>query len=87
MKNIRPNLKDLLNRGNLIQPDELAVGMGVARVTVRRGVIPCLKIEGTVRFDPEEIKVWLESKRQTASKIPGGARPGRPPDGISGSAS
>lgn len=50
--------------------------MRVARVTVyqwvRRGVIPYLKLEGVVRFDPEEIVAWLKSKRQSASKAPGG---------------
>jgi excisionase family DNA binding protein len=71
MKRAQPNLNDLLSRGNLIQPDELAVGMGVARVTIyqwaRRGVIPHLKLEGLVRFDPAEIKEWLATKRQAAT--------------------
>jgi excisionase family DNA binding protein len=61
------SLKDRLAGGDLISPEELADGIGVARVTVyqwvRRGVIPYLKIEGVVRFDPEEIGQWLKDKR------------------------
>ncbi len=72
----RPSLKELLSRGDLIAPEELAAGIRVARVTVyqwvRRGVIPYLKLEGVVRFDPEEINQWLKSKRQAATKAPGG---------------
>ena len=72
----RPSLKDLLAGGDLISPEELAAALKVARVTayqwVRRGVIPYLKIEGVVRFDPEEISAWLKSKHQVARKAPGG---------------
>jgi len=72
----RPSLRELLIRGDLIAAEELAAGMRVARVTiyqwVRRGVIPYLKLEGVVRFDPEEIQAWLKSKRQAARKTPGG---------------
>jgi excisionase family DNA binding protein len=71
----RPSLKDLLTGGDLISPEELAAAMKVARVTtyqwVRRGVIPYLKIEGVVRFDPEEITAWLKSKHQAARRAPG----------------
>jgi excisionase family DNA binding protein len=72
----RPSLKELLSRGDLIAPEELAAGMRVARVTiyawVRRGTIPHLKLEGVVRFDPQEVQAWLESKRLAARKAPGG---------------
>jgi excisionase family DNA binding protein len=72
----RPSLKELLSRGDLIAPEELAAGMRVARVTVyqwvRRGVIPHLKLEALIRFDPVEIREWLESKRRSARKAPGG---------------
>jgi len=78
----QPSLRELLEGGNLISPEELAAGMRVARVTVYqwacRGVIPHLKIEGLVRFDPEEIKVWLETKRKAAIKSPGGDFLGAP---------
>jgi excisionase family DNA binding protein len=76
MKTERPNLRELLTRGDLIAPEELAAGLRVARVTVyqwvRRGVIPHLKIEALVRFDPQEVQSWLESKRRAARKAPGG---------------
>jgi excisionase family DNA binding protein len=69
------SLKELLGRGDLISPEELAQALRVAQVTVyqwvRRGVVPYLKIEALVRFDPEEVKVWLESKRRAARKAPG----------------
>ena len=72
----RPSLKELLSRGDLISPEELAAAFKIARVTayqwVRRGVIPHLKLEGVVRFEPQEIEVWLKSKRQAARKAPGG---------------
>ncbi len=69
----RPSLKDLLTRGDLISPDELAAALKIARVTayqwVRRGVIPHLKLEGVVRFDPIEVQAWLDSKRREAQKV------------------
>jgi excisionase family DNA binding protein len=72
----RPNLKELLASGDLISPEELAAALKIARVTtyqwVRRGVIPHLKLEGVVRFDPEEIDKWLKDKRRAARKTPGG---------------
>jgi excisionase family DNA binding protein len=69
-KTNRPSLKELLAGGDLISPEELAAALKVARVTayqwVRRGAIPYLKLEGVVRFDPQEIRVWLEVKKQEA---------------------
>jgi excisionase family DNA binding protein len=66
----RLSLKELLAGGDLISPEELAAALKVARVTayqwVRRGVIPYLKLEGVVRFDPQDIRVWLEVKKQEA---------------------
>ncbi len=71
-----PSLRDLLSRGDLISPEELAAALKIARVTayqwVRRGVIPFLKLEGVVRFDPEEIDTWLKDKRRAARRAPGG---------------
>jgi excisionase family DNA binding protein len=75
-KKNRPSLKELLAGGDLISPEELAAGMRVARVTVyqwvRRGVIPHMKIEGVVRFNPTEVQAWLDTKRRAARKAPGG---------------
>jgi excisionase family DNA binding protein len=72
----RPSLRELLSRGDLISPEELAAALKIARTTayqwVRRGVIPHLKLEGVVRFEPESIEAWLKSKRQAARKPPGG---------------
>jgi excisionase family DNA binding protein len=72
----RPTLKELLAGGDLISPEELAAALKIARVTVyqwvRRGAIPHLKIEGVVRFAPEEIDPWLKSKHQAARKASGG---------------
>ncbi|MGB7912342.1 MAG: helix-turn-helix domain-containing protein [Desulfobaccales bacterium] len=71
-----PSLEELLASGDLIAPEELAAGMRVARVTVyqwvRRGVIPHLKIESLIRFDPIELREWLEGKRRADRKVPGG---------------
>lgn len=76
-KKPKTGLRELLSRGDLIAPEELAAGMRVARITVyqwaRRGVIPHLKIEGVIRFDPADLLPWLESKRKAAVKLPGGA--------------
>ena len=59
---------------------ELAAALKVARVTayqwVRRGVIPYLKLEGVVRFDPAEIDAWLKSKHRGARRAPGGEQAG-----------
>ena len=76
----RPNLKELLAGGDLISPEELAAALKIARVTayqwVRRGVIPYLKIEALVRFDPQEMQAWLESKRRAARRAPAGGQAG-----------
>jgi excisionase family DNA binding protein len=57
----------------LIRPDELAKALGVAQVTVyswcRRGVIPHLKLEGVVRFDPDEVAEWLRECQISARKL------------------
>jgi len=73
MKDRKPSLRDLLNGGDLIRPDELARGLKVATSTstvyswIERGTIPHLRLGKSVRFDPEELKVWLEEKRCAAS--------------------
>jgi excisionase family DNA binding protein len=59
----------------LIRPDELAKALGVAQVTVyswcRRGLIPHHRLEGVIRFDPDEIDEWLKERRVPARKIHG----------------
>jgi len=73
----KPSLKELLASVDLISPEELASALKIARTTayqwVRRGVIPHLKLEGVVRFSPDDIREWLTSKRRAATKAPGGA--------------
>lgn len=70
------SLQDLINQGDLIWPDELAKGLKVARGTVyawvERGLIPHIRLEKCIRFDPPEIREWLEKKRQAVRKTPGG---------------
>ena len=72
-----PSLKTLLSRDDLISPEELSQALRVAKVTIyqwiRRGVIPYLKIEALVRFDPQEMQVWLEGKRRPARGAQAGA--------------
>jgi hypothetical protein len=37
---------------------------------VRRGVVPYYRIEGCIRFDPNEIEAWLrERKKNTRPKL------------------
>lgn len=59
----------------LIRPDELAKALGVAQVTVyswcRRGLIPHHRLEGVIRFDPDEIEEWLKERWVPARKIHG----------------
>jgi hypothetical protein len=78
-----PTLCELMSRGDLIRPDELAAGMKVSQGTVYawvgRGLIPYLQIEKCIRFDPVDIADWLKAKRRQAAKAPG-----RPLDAVSG---
>jgi excisionase family DNA binding protein len=73
------NFAKLLNSGDLIRPDELAKGLKVAQGTVyawvERGLIPHIRLEKCIRFDPAEIREWLEKKRKAAKKNPGGGTP------------
>jgi excisionase family DNA binding protein len=77
-----PSLRELLSRGDLISPEELAPALRVARVTVyawcRKESIPYLKIENCIRFDPAEVKKWLESKRIAQAQGPGPGSDNRP---------
>jgi excisionase family DNA binding protein len=70
------SLQELINRGEIIRPDELAKGLKVAQGTVYawvdRGLIPHIRLERCIRFDPAEIREWLEKKRQAARKAPYG---------------
>lgn len=78
-------LHELLNGGNFIRPEELATGLGVAKPTIylwaKKGVLPCVRLQGCVRFDPGEIKAWLEERQVPASGQPG-EQPRRAPEYI-----
>jgi excisionase family DNA binding protein len=69
------NLKELLIRGALIKPEELAQAMNVSVGTVymwiARGTIPHLAFGKSRRFDPEEIAEWIKDHRVGTKKDPG----------------
>ena len=69
------NLRELLARGALIKPEELAQAMNVSAGTVymwiARGTIPYLAFGKSRRFDPEEIAEWIKDHRVWAKKDPG----------------
>jgi excisionase family DNA binding protein len=52
----------------LINSDQLSEIIGVRPATiyswVRRGRIPHVRLEGLVRFDLLEIKVWLQERKK-----------------------
>jgi excisionase family DNA binding protein len=52
----------------LLTIDQLAEGLGITVRHVRRLVaekrVPYLKVGKLVRFDPDEIKQWLASRRE-----------------------
>ena len=51
----------------LMRPQELAARLGVSVMTVRRlvaaGNLPAVKVGGQLRFDADELEVWLEQSR------------------------
>lgn len=59
----------------LIRPDQLAKRLGVAQGTVyawvERGLIPHIRLEKCIRFDPQEIQEWLKARHISARKSPG----------------
>ena len=69
------NLRELLARGALIKPEELAQAMNVSAGTVymwiARGTVPYLAFGKSKRFDPEEIGEWIRGHRVGARKDPG----------------
>lgn len=64
---------DLLNIGKeLLTPADLAQYMRVRRVTIaewaRKGKLPCVEIEGRVRFDPKTIWEYLRKNTHLLKK-------------------
>ena len=53
---------------DLLTPDEVAAMLRVARKTVitmaRDERIPCIRIGRFVRFDPDEIRRWIDGQRR-----------------------
>jgi excisionase family DNA binding protein len=66
------SLQELINRGEIIRPDELARGLKVAQGTVYawvdRGLIPYLRLGKCIRFEPKDIKEWLMGRREVAER-------------------
>lgn len=69
------NLRQLIARGALIKPEELAKALSVSPGTVyawiARGTIPYLAFGKSKRFDPADLEEWLNSHRKAARKSPG----------------
>ena len=53
----------LLARKGLMSAEEVAEYLGVAKLTVlrwaKKGVIPCVRIQREVKFDPGNVARWL----------------------------
>ncbi|OGG03013.1 MAG: hypothetical protein A3F83_05490 [Candidatus Glassbacteria bacterium RIFCSPLOWO2_12_FULL_58_11] len=71
--------------------ENVAEYLGFGRQTVynkiRTGELPFYKIGRAVRFDPDEVRAWRESKRQGPAQIERGITPdsaGPGPDSNSG---
>jgi excisionase family DNA binding protein len=68
MKKTPRSLKEMLTGSNLITPTEMAPALGVSRPTVyawvSKNLIPYVKLQGLVRFEPLEIAAWLKARRQ-----------------------
>lgn len=56
----------------LLRPSEAADAIGVGRATVyaliRRGELPAVRIGESVRIPAEELKKWVEGKRQAPDR-------------------
>ncbi|MBI2071196.1 MAG: helix-turn-helix domain-containing protein [Elusimicrobia bacterium] len=63
----------VLNEKRLLSPEKLAEYLDVSRKTIYRwavcGIIPCVRLGKSLRFDKAEIDQWIEGK-----KDPGSAR-------------
>lgn len=63
----------------LLTPAEVTEILGVSRRTVSRliddGYLPALKIRGTIRFDPEEIRQVL-GRRKRSTEFPSAGKNG-----------
>lgn len=52
---------------DLLKPEQVASRLGMSRIWVykqaERGLIPFYRIGEAIRFKPEEIEAWLESRK------------------------
>lgn len=57
----------------LATASEIQARLGVSRSTLSRWIasrgLPCYRIGGTLRFDPEAVEAWLEARSQ-AEPVP-----------------
>lgn len=71
-----PTLQQLIHGEDLIRPDELAkalkVSVGTVYAWIERRTIPFIALGKSRRFDPVDIKDWIQDRRRAAIKAPGG---------------
>jgi excisionase family DNA binding protein len=57
--------EQLRSRKHALSVNELAeilqLDPNTVRRHIRRGHIPCFKVGGTIRFDPQQVADWLEA--------------------------
>jgi predicted DNA-binding transcriptional regulator AlpA len=61
----------------MLREREVAEQLGVSERTLqgwrwRGGGPPFVRIGGAVRYEPAEVRVWLEAQRRTSTSDPGG---------------
>jgi len=60
-------IEQIEQRSSALKVSELANLLQVTPQHIYRlasvGLIPCFRIEGTIRLDPQEIAVWLKEKQ------------------------
>lgn len=59
----------------LMTPKELAAFLKVSRswiyARVEAGLLPCLHVGGLLRFDPAQVRAWVDAQqRQSAQVLP-----------------
>ena len=60
-------LEQIEHRSTALRVNELAEMLQVTPQHIYRlasaGLIPCFRIEGAIRFDPQEVAAWLRSRQ------------------------
>jgi excisionase family DNA binding protein len=61
-----------VDESQLLKPEDVARLLKVAKVTVnqwaRRGVLPYYRLEGTIRFEPQDVRDFLGARRVEKKK-------------------